>query len=219
MDGCIPNESSESREFNKSSAATCVRSARKIIHLVVNEPNPSNSPWWCLLHYLMPAKGIIMLEMIHQAIHTPEHKAALFADGKMVLNWLKGVAKANTSLQRYIVELEDQLKKVAPRMGEYFEEDEPNNVTIPFVGHAPVPFQSGSDTDGGVLSFGMLGKPRDNEQEQYFGTASPAPAWWPPTQGDSDQMMADVEQVDPYAYLSYPQAGVSSRFTAGNGER
>lgn len=204
MDGRIPNESSESREFNKLFAATCIRSARAIIHLVVKEPDPNNLPWWCLLHYLMPAKAIIMLELVRKVIDTPKHKAALFAEGKMILDWLNKVSKVNMSLRRYSVEFADQLKKVAPKIEDYFEEeDEPNNnFTMPsFVDLPHFPFQS--STDGGIPP--SPEKFLDNQRGQYFGTVGPEPAWWPSTQGENDQIMADVEQVDLYAYSSYPQ--------------
>lgn len=205
MDGRHPDESPDSG-FNNRSAAICVRSARKIIHLIVDESNTSDSPWWCLLHYLMPAKAIIMLEMIHQAIHTPEHKAALFADGKMVLDWLKKVSKVNISLQRYSVELADQLKKVAPRIGEYFEEDESINSGIPSLAGLPeLLFQFSSDADGEILPPEMSEKSPDVGPGQYFGTSSPALAWWPSTQGENDQIMTDVEQADLYIYSNYPE--------------
>lgn len=203
MDGRVPNESPESKIFNKRSAANCLSSASAIIHLIVNESNPSNSPWWCLLHYLMPAKAIIMLELVHQAIHTPEHKAALFADGKMVLGWLKRVSKVNISVRRYSVELADQLRKVAPIIGEYFEEDESKNTIMPSFIESP--FQFGNGADGGMSPPEVPGKSPDGGRGQYFGTTSPALAWWPSTHGESDQIMADVEPVDPYAHSSYPQ--------------
>lgn len=202
MDGRIPNESSESREFNEVFAATCVRSARAIIHLIVDEINPSNLPWWYLLHYLMPAKAIIMLELVRHGIHTPGHKAALLAEGKMVLGWLDRVSNVNMSLRRYSLELADQLKKV-PKI-EYFEEDEPNNFTMPsFVDPPHFPYQSSTD-DGGIPPSEKL---LDNERGhvQYFGTGGPALAWWPSTQGECDHIMADVEHVDLYAYSSYLQ--------------
>lgn len=199
MDGRIPNESSESRKFNEHSAATCVRSARAIIHLIVGETNPSNLPWWYLLHYLMPAKEIIMLELFRHAIHTPGHKAALLTEGNMVLDWLNRVSKVNMSLGRYSMELADQLKKVIPKI-EYFEEDEPNNFIMPsFVDIAH--FSLESSTDGGITPSEKL---LDNERGQYFGTGSPL-AWWSSTQGECDQIMADVEHVDLYAYSSYLQ--------------
>lgn len=203
MDGRIPNESSESREFNKLFAATCIRSARAVIHLVVNEPDPNSLPWWCLLHYLMPAKSIIMLELARKTTDTSKHKAALFAEGKMILDWLNRISKVNMSLRRYSVELADQLKKVAPKIEDYFqEEDEPNNFTMPsFVDLPHFPFQS--TTDGGIPP--PHEKFLDNEWGQYFGTTGPELVCWPSTQGGNDQIMADVEQVDLYAYSSYPQ--------------
>lgn len=199
MDRRIPNESPESREFNKLFAATCIKSARAVIHLVVNEPDPNNIPWWCLLHYLRTAKSIIMLELVRKATDTPKHKAALFVEGKMILDWLNRFSKVNMSLRRYSVELADQLKKVAPRIEDYFEEH--NNFTMPsFVDLPHFPFQS--RTDGGIPP--SPEKFLDNERGQYLCTVDPELALWPSTQGGNDQIMADVEQVDLYSYPSYP---------------
>lgn len=204
MDSRLPDESPEFG-LNDLSAAICVRSARAIIHLIVEESNTSDSPWWCLIHYLMPAKAIIMLVMIHQEVHTPEHKAALFADSKMVLDWLKKFSKVNMLLLRYSVELADQLKKVAPRIGEYFEEDEPANTATPSpVGPPELPFQFGGDA-GEILPPEMPERSLEVGRGQYFGTTNPALTWWPSTQGESDQIMADVEQMDLYAYSNYPE--------------
>lgn len=113
-----PNGSSEFREFRKTSAETCINSARAIIHLIVKEYSIQdlipNSPWWCLIHHLIPANKIIMLEVAGGNLHTSEYRAALLEDCKMVIVWLRSTAKANAILRRYSLELLDQLKQVAP---------------------------------------------------------------------------------------------------------
>lgn len=133
-----PNEFLEFREFSKTSAETCINSARAIIHLIVREYRSQdlipNSPWWCLIHHLIPANKIIMLEMADENLHTPEYRAALLEDCKMVLVWLRSMSKVNTTLRRHSLELSDQLKQVAPgidaQLGEEMVESGPQNLQL-----------------------------------------------------------------------------------------
>lgn len=206
MEGRIPNESPTSKEFNKTAAATCVSSARAIIHLIVDESNLSklirNSPWWCLVHYLMSAKAIIMLEMVYQAIHMPEDKAALFAESKMVLGWLKSVSRMNMTYRRFSVELADQLKKVAPRVEEHFEEYEVVSNTPPSTTDGTyLPFQSWGYTGNREWSFEIPEKFEDKDQPPYLDLTSPMLSWWSSADSDRDLVMADAPRGDPYSCL------------------
>lgn len=100
----IPNESNRSRGFNRSAAATCIEAARETIALLPDKPNPvsliSNSPWWCLLHYMVSAGVILMLEMAMRAEHNPQQADGLLKDSKKVLRWLRAMAENSLGAER-----------------------------------------------------------------------------------------------------------------------
>lgn len=100
----IPNESSRSRAFNRAAAATCIEAARETIALLPEEPNPvgliSSSPWWCLLHYLVSAGVILMVEMAMRAEHNPQQADGLLKDSKKVLRWLRAMAEDSLGAER-----------------------------------------------------------------------------------------------------------------------
>ncbi|KAI5852550.1 fungal-specific transcription factor domain-containing protein [Morchella snyderi] len=100
----IPNESNRSRGFNRSAAATCIEAARETVALLPDEPNPvgliSSSPWWCLLHYLVSAGTILMVEMAMRAEHNPQQADGLLKDAKKVLRWLRAMAEDSLAAER-----------------------------------------------------------------------------------------------------------------------
>lgn len=155
----------------------------------------------------MSAKAIIMLEMVYQAVHTPELRAALFADGKKVLNWLKCVSKMNRSLGRYSVELAGQLKEVAPRVGEHFEEYE--CITPPTAAeHISLPFQSSDGTGEQGSAYKIF---ESDDREHHLDFTNPVLTWWSLAHSDRDQIMADAPRADLGAYLpGHLQADINS---------
>ncbi|KAH0612380.1 uncharacterized protein H6S33_010432 [Morchella sextelata] len=156
-----PNESLEFREFSKTS--------QDLI---------PNSPWWCLIHHLIPANKIIMLEMADENLHTPEYRAALLEDCKMVLVWLRSMSKVNAALRRHSLELSDQLKQVVPGIDAQLEEE------IVESGTQDVTTQSISSsaeytastlpqaTGFGDMRFDIYGKTCYTTEYQYFNSAS-----------------------------------------------
>ncbi|RPB09768.1 hypothetical protein P167DRAFT_538282 [Morchella conica CCBAS932] len=100
----IPNESNRSRGFNRSAAATCIEAARETVALLPDEPNPvgliSSSPWWCLLHYLVSAGTILMVEMAMRAEHNPQQADSLLKDSKKILRWLRAMAEDSLGAER-----------------------------------------------------------------------------------------------------------------------
>ncbi|KAL7268301.1 hypothetical protein RUND412_009080 [Rhizina undulata] len=121
LESRIPNESSRSRGFNRSAAATCVEAARESIALIPDEPNPvglvSTSPWWCLLHYLVSAGVIIMVEIAMRAEHNPQQADELLKDAKKVVKWLRALAKDNIAAERSWMVLTKLLVVSAPKIG------------------------------------------------------------------------------------------------------
>lgn len=137
----IPNESNRSRGFNRSAAATCIEAARETIALLPDEPNPvgliSSSPWWCLLHYLVSAGTILMVEMAMRAEHNPQQADGLLKDSKKVLRWLRAMAEDSLGAERSCKVLTKLLVISASKIGGD-------------VSDVPMDFPENRDVPGGI---------------------------------------------------------------------
>ena len=121
IDRKIPNESGKARDFNRETAARCVHAARDMLGLLPDEPNPVGlykvAPWWCLVHYLMQAAAVMMLEMSFRADHMPTEVEEVFRCAKKALEWLRSMADDDEAARRASVLCNDLLHKVAPKVG------------------------------------------------------------------------------------------------------
>ncbi|KAI5779125.1 fungal-specific transcription factor domain-containing protein [Geopyxis carbonaria] len=121
LDFRIPNESNRSRGFNRSGAAACIGAARETIAMLPDEPQPvaliSVSPWWCLLHYLVAAGAILMVEISMRAEHNPQQAEGLLSDTKKVVRWLRSMSKDNIAAERSWAVLSKLLIVSAPKIG------------------------------------------------------------------------------------------------------
>ena len=92
LDRKIPHQSSKSLEFNLQAARACVDAARDTLNLIPDEPNAVGllrvSPWWCVLHWLVQACTVLMLEVSFQAHHMPEEADAVLEASKKGVRWL-----------------------------------------------------------------------------------------------------------------------------------
>ncbi|PWW71870.1 hypothetical protein C7212DRAFT_355049 [Tuber magnatum] len=121
LDYRIPNESKRSRGFNRSAAAACIGAAREMIALLPDEPNPiglmSRSPWWCLLHYLVSAGTVLMVEITMRAEHNPQQAEGLLKDSKKLVSWLRAMGTDNLAAERSWTVLSKLLIAAAPKIG------------------------------------------------------------------------------------------------------
>jgi hypothetical protein len=121
LDYRIPNESKRSRGFNRTAAVTCVEAARELIALLPDEPNPVGlmtiSPWWCLLHYLVSAGTVLIVEIAMRAEHNPQQADGLLKDSKKLVSWLRAMGKDNLAAERSWTVLSRLLIIAAPKIG------------------------------------------------------------------------------------------------------
>jgi hypothetical protein len=121
VDRHIPNESRKSREFNRTTALECVHAARSLVDLIPNDPNPAGlysvAPWWSLLHNLMQAGAILMLEMSYRADHAPQEANDILNSAKKVTRWVWSMADENTAARRAWKTMLPLLKRAAAKIG------------------------------------------------------------------------------------------------------
>jgi hypothetical protein len=104
LDRKIPGQSNKSLEFNRNSAAACVEAAMEMLQLIPNEPNAVGlirvGPWWNILHWLVQATTVLMLEISFRANHMPEEAEAILESCKKGIRWLHALAEDNPSAGR-----------------------------------------------------------------------------------------------------------------------
>lgn len=116
-----PAGSEEFREFNRATAANCVHAAKAMLDLLPDEPNPVGlykvAPWWCLVHHLVQASTVSMLELSFQADHVPEEVDKILQSAKKAVRWLRSMAVEDLAASRAWRLSEEMLHKVASRVG------------------------------------------------------------------------------------------------------
>ena len=121
LEGHIPNESRRSKEFNRRTAAACVEAASEMLKLIPDEPDPpalySIGPWWNVLHHLIQASTVIMLELSFRAAHVPQEAARILGEAKKAVNWLRAMAEDSVAADRAWQLMHDLLIRVAPKVG------------------------------------------------------------------------------------------------------
>ncbi|KAG9186065.1 hypothetical protein G6011_02621 [Alternaria panax] len=88
----ISTESSASMNFNSQTAETCVEAARRMAMLFPEKPDTgflySQGPWWDVVHLIMQALAVLLLEMAYEGKHLKDEKADIIACIKKMIRWL-----------------------------------------------------------------------------------------------------------------------------------
>lgn len=93
------------------------------------ETTAGELPWWCLLHYLVCAESILMLEIVHQAASVGSSDTCytkLLAEARRPMPWLSRVSATDLPAKRTFLQLSKLLNHVAVAVGEHPEYDEPH---------------------------------------------------------------------------------------------
>ncbi|RMZ82279.1 hypothetical protein DV738_g1858, partial [Chaetothyriales sp. CBS 135597] len=121
LDRKIPNQSPKSMDFNRAGAMGCVDAARDMLKLIPNEPNPIGlltvGPWWSILHFLVQAATVLMLEISFRAHHMPEEADAVLEAAKKAIRWLHALGQDNLSAQRAWVLCNYMLHRAVSKIG------------------------------------------------------------------------------------------------------
>lgn len=125
MNRTMPRTSEKSKEFDRATAAKCVHAAKDMLHLLPDAPNPVGlykvTPWWCVVHHLVQASTITMLELSFQADHVPEEVDNMLQTAKKATEWLRSMADEDLAASRAWRLCEGMLHKVASIVGKPFD--------------------------------------------------------------------------------------------------
>jgi hypothetical protein len=117
----IPNESGTSKEMCRFGAHACVDAARSSLNFIPDEPNTIGlcniSPWWCVLHYIVQAGAILVIELAFRAEHAPQEADGILKDAKKAVNWLHAISAGSLAAHRSWTSLDRLLRLAAPRVG------------------------------------------------------------------------------------------------------
>lgn len=121
IDDKIPRESERAKELNRTIAAKCVRSAKAILEMLPNVPNVVGlyrvAPWWCLVHHLVQAATILMLELSFRAYHMPDEAEEILQAAKKAVLWLRAMSEEDMAAHRAWKLCDGMLRKVALKVG------------------------------------------------------------------------------------------------------
>lgn len=134
FEGRIKDESQDSKDFNAYAVTSCVNSASSIIKALppLLDPNAlyATIQWWNILHYIVEAASVLMLELAYRAEHVPAQAEDMLRESKIAVKWLALMSEQSVSARKGWEVLINLLRQVAPRIGCQIDDVEPE---------APVP--------------------------------------------------------------------------------
>lgn len=114
-------QSDKTYEFCNNAAAECVESACHMLTLFPDTPDGALlhkvSPWWCILHFLMQATTVLLLELAFKVQHVPDKEPMISKAVKKAIEWLFALSKANPASERAWRLCDGFLRRLAPGVG------------------------------------------------------------------------------------------------------
>ncbi|KAL9581774.1 MAG: hypothetical protein Q9212_003691 [Teloschistes hypoglaucus] len=121
LDRRMPNQSSASNHANIDSANRCVASARAILALVPDPPDPAmiyHGPlWWMAFHHLKRATTVLILEMTFMSEHTAAADADILIDAKKAIAWLHALGMSSSPAYSSWIIMSRLLVRAAEKFG------------------------------------------------------------------------------------------------------
>lgn len=140
IDRKIANQSGRAQDFNRESAMRCVHAPRDMLEMLPQEPNAIGlykvGPWWCLVHYLVQAATVLMLELSFRAYHMPNEVEEIFDSTKKAIDWLQSLSQADEAAKRAWSLCNERFHKVAPMVGRSLAEASNSQGLSDHQGHA-----------------------------------------------------------------------------------
>lgn len=113
--------SQKSRDFSYNTAKMCVESARRMMDLIPDNPDAiwlyRISPWYCVLHYLMQATTVLLLELSLETMHMPHEKSTITNITKKAICWLYHLSAGSTASRRAWILCDRVIRQLAPDIG------------------------------------------------------------------------------------------------------
>ncbi|KAE8150542.1 fungal-specific transcription factor domain-containing protein [Aspergillus avenaceus] len=106
--------------FSHDMAMLTLTSARQMLDLIPDVPNAVQlyqiCPWWCVLHYLMQAGTVLLLELSFGCIHMPDEETNMFKAAKKAIRWLFSMSECSLPARRAWELCDGNLRRIATGM-------------------------------------------------------------------------------------------------------
>lgn len=117
----IKGQSDASVGFNWKTAEACVEAAQAVTRLFPDEPNLDfayqQSPWWCIVHSIMQAVAVLLLELSFGETHMTSPEESILTSVKKLVRWLRFLSVSNAVAERAFEVLVEIINTSAPRLG------------------------------------------------------------------------------------------------------
>lgn len=94
----------ESTAFSHAISVSVLESAQRLIALIPDMPDASCiyqlCPWWCILHYLMQATTVLLLEISFGSVHLPAEEKSILEAAKKGIRWLFAMSEFSLASRR-----------------------------------------------------------------------------------------------------------------------
>jgi len=122
----IKGQSSKSANFNQNTAEACVQAAKGLTTLLPEQPDAEyiyrTGPWWAIVHHIMQAIAIFLLEMSYYRTHTKQHNdIELTTYVKKLVRWLYAMRNGNPVAERALQVVLDIMKSSAHFRSEFLD--------------------------------------------------------------------------------------------------
>jgi hypothetical protein len=116
----IKGQSDASAVFNQRTAEACVQAAQAVTRLFPDQPDwmfiYQQSPWWCVVHYIMQAMAVFLLEMSFEGTNTTQNSEELSESIAKLVRWLRFMSSRNTVADRAYKVVMDMIKTGVPEV-------------------------------------------------------------------------------------------------------
>lgn len=116
--------------FSHDMAVLTLESASRMLDLIPDETNAVQlyaiAPWWCVLHFLMQAATVLLLELSFGCVHVPEEEQNLVQMAKKSVRWLYAMSAHSIASRRAWRLCDLSLRRLATGM-EFDVSDMPSN--------------------------------------------------------------------------------------------
>ncbi|KAJ5494017.1 hypothetical protein N7463_010104 [Penicillium fimorum] len=106
--------------FSHEMAVLTLQSSRHMLDLIPDEPDALQlyriAPWWCILHYLMQAATVLLLELSFGTVHMPEEEKNFVIQSKKAIRWLFAMSEQSIASRRAWQLCDLSLRKLAQGM-------------------------------------------------------------------------------------------------------
>ncbi|KAF2175859.1 hypothetical protein K469DRAFT_723784 [Zopfia rhizophila CBS 207.26] len=120
LDSRIANQTKASDDFNKQTARICVGAAKAMADLLPDHIDTvylyQTGPWWSLVHNLMQALTVLLLEMSYGTVHFPQNGEEILPSIKKLIRWLRTMKENNKMAERAYTMAFEILQRLAPRV-------------------------------------------------------------------------------------------------------